>query len=220
MKTLSLLLCSAFLCSAAGAADIAVAGKIGTLGVGAEVTTALAPAWNARFGLNAASWDHNTTRSDVRYDADLRLRSFTALADWHPLQDNFRISAGLTYNGNEVKLRGRPSGNVTIGTTTFTPAEIGRLDGKLDFKKAAPYFGIGWGNALAKERTWSFTADLGVLYQQKPRVSLSATCGTALSAPRCAELQTETAIERQQLQDDVSDYRWYPVVSVGVSYRF
>ena len=42
-----------------------------------------------------------------------------------------------------------------------------QVDGRIDFKKFAPYVGLGWGNAVAPAKPgWGFTADLGVMMLQ------------------------------------------------------
>jgi hypothetical protein len=47
-------------------------------------------------------------------------------------------------------------------------------------------------------------------------------CGTVAPAgrPRCGALQSDVQAERQTLEGDVSAFKWYPVVNVGLAYRF
>ena len=75
---------------------------------------------------------------------------------------------------------------------------------------------MGWGNALGEDKRWGFVFDLGVVFQGSPDADLTATGPLASDPTFLAEL----AKEEQQLQDEVDDYEYYPVVSIGVTYKF
>jgi hypothetical protein len=66
----------------------------------------------------------------------------------------------------------------------------------------------------------TFSFDLGVLYQGEPNVGLTAVCGPAVLPAQCTQLQNDVAAEQASLQEDLSDYKFYPVVSFGIGYRF
>lgn len=201
-------------CCAAGVAnanDLAITAKLGTLGMGIEGTFGLTEQFNARLGLNRFDYDTNENISDIEYDLDLKLKSVSLLADWHPFGSAFRFTAGLMSNGNEVTGSSSSDG-LTIGDT-FYPG-IG-LDAKLDFDSTAPYLGIGWGNALAAGKGWGFNVDLGILYQGSGNVSLTPTGANAsLVNP------SDVSLEEQRFEDDIKNYKYYPVFSFGVSYKF
>jgi hypothetical protein len=201
--------------------DVAVIGKVGSLGLGAELDLGLTDSLGARIGLNAFTYKYNTTSSSVNYDFKLQLQTVSALADWYPFQGSFRTTLGVMYNNNKVSLAGLPTGGTyTINGTTYTSADIGSLQGDMSFNKVAPYIGIGWGNPAAKDKGWGMTSDIGVLFQGTPKTSLVATCGATLPAPQCTTLQSDTAAENTKLQNDLSNFKWWPVVSVGISYQW
>jgi hypothetical protein len=202
--------------------DVAVTGKIGTLGLGAELDLGLTDSLGARIGLNAFNYNYNTTSSTVNYDFNLQMQTVSALADWYPFEGSFRTSAGLMYNNNKVSLGGLPTGGTyTINGQTYPAADIGSLQGEMSFNKVAPYIGIGWGNPAAKNKGWGFTSDIGVLFQGNPKTSLVATCGTAIAGTsNCTQLQSDTAAENTKLQSDLSNFKWWPVVSIGISYQW
>jgi hypothetical protein len=207
---------------AANAQDLAVSGKLGTLGFGLELTKAFSDSVTGRVGLNGYSYSKGASQSGVDYDFKLKLNTVSFLADWYPMGGTFRTTAGLMYNDNKATLDAKPStGQYTINNVVYNAADVGSLKGEMAFNKAAPYFGLGWGNPVAKEKTWGFVADVGVLYQASPKVALDATCGAAIvGTAQCTSLQSDTAAERSQLESDLKDFKWYPVVSIGVSYRF
>lgn len=185
--------------------------KAGTLGLGVEGTFGLSPRVNLRAGLNNYSLSTNEDASGIHYNADLDLQSGALLLDWHPFAGTFRLSAGLIYNKNAVHLTATPTSNQDIGGTTYTPAQIGTLSGDVTFKKSAPYAGIGWGNA-ARHGHFGFSFEVGALFQGSPKVSLSASSG--------AVAQIDLQSEAQQAEADLSDFKTYPVVALGLSFRF
>jgi hypothetical protein len=150
---------------------------------------------------------------DVDYDLGVDMRSFSALLDWHIFNDSFRISGGLISMDNEIDLDARPNTHVEIGDNTYTPAEVGTLSGSVDIDGLAPYVGIGWGNPLTSNKRWGFTCDLGVAFCDSPDVALSAT---GLAAGLAADIEKE----RRDIEDDLDSLEFYPVISMGLFFRF
>jgi hypothetical protein len=202
--------------------DLAVVGKAGSLGLGAELDLGLTDSLGARIGLNAFNYNYNATSSTVNYDFKLQLQTVSALADWYPFEGSFRTSVGLMYNNNKVSLGGIPTGGTyTINGTTYNSTDVGSLQGEMSFNKVAPYIGIGWGNPAEKDKGWGFTSDIGVLFQGNPKTSLVATCGSAIvGTASCTQLQSDTAAENIKLQNDLRNFKWWPVASVGISYQW
>lgn len=201
----------------AGPGDLGIALKAGTLGGGVEGTVGILDTLNARVGFNYFSMEHDMTESNVDYEFDLDLLTASLILDWHPFNNGFRVSAGVMYNGNELDATGQPTaGNYTINDTTYTAAQVGTLTGRIDFDDVAPYIGIGYGNALSKDRKWNFVLDIGVMYQGSVDVTLDANGTSSGNAAFRSNLENE----RRQLQDELDDYQWYPVIAIGISYKF
>ena len=174
-----------------------------------------------RLQANALGYEDDFTESDVDYSADLELKSAGLLLDWHPFSGVFRVSAGAYWNGNEATAVGRPTGGTyEFNGVTYNAADIGSLNGRIDFESVAPYFGIGWASAPKAGRGMTFSFDLGVLYQGEPNVGLTAVCGPLVLPGDCATLQGDVAAEQASLQEELSDYKFHPVVSFGIGYRF
>lgn len=199
-------------------ADIGIIGKTGTLGFGFEFVKSFNGAFNGRAGFNAFDYEFNQVDGDISYDYNLELNTVSALLDWHPFGGGFRLSAGAIVNGNQISGTATPNfDSFNIGGTTYTAEDVGRLDAKVDFNNVAPYFGIGWGNAAGKySKGFSLSADLGVLFQGDPNVSLKAS-GTVATQP---QFEDDIAREEQELQDELSGFTMYPVASIGISYAF
>src|SRR5882672_1119716 len=207
--------------SPAAWADVGVLLKAGTLGAGLDVSNGISEKLAIRLQANALNYDHDTTRSDLDYKAELELRSAGVLLDWHPFSGVFRVSGGAYWNGNKATVTGQPTGGkYQINGQPYNSGDIGSLNGKIDFPSVAPYLGIGFGSAPKAGRGMSFSFDLGVLYQREPNVGLTVVCGAALTAPQCTQLQNDVAAEQVSLQDDLKDFKFYPAVSFGIGYRF
>lgn len=206
--------------SADSRSGMGVTGKIGTLGYGAELNFGSSDSFSARIGLNAYTYKYNGNSSTVNYDFKLQLQTVSALADWYPFSGGFRTSAGLLYNNNKVSLNALPtSGNYTINDIPYTSAQVSSMQGTMTFNKVAPYLGIGWGNPVAEDKGWGLVTDVGVLFQGKPKTSLTVTCG-ALTVLQCATLQTNAAAENAKLESDLSSFKLWPVISLGISYQW
>lgn len=200
------------------AQENAITGKIGTLGVGAEFTRALNQDWNARFGVNAYTFNRSSTEGSVSYDYKLKLQTGGAMFDYFPNRESgFRLTAGGLINGNDLSMTGKPvAANTFTLNGTNTPG-ISSLTAKVDFNTVAPYIGLGFGDALAKRSRWNFAFDAGFLYQGKPKATL--TCSDAV-AGSCAGAAANLAAEQTKLQDALNNFKWYPVISIGASYQF
>ena len=207
--------------SPAAWADVGVLLKAGTLGAGLDVSKGISEKLAVRLQANALSYDKDITESDVGYKAELDLRSAGVLLDWHPFSGVFRVSGGAYWNGNKASATGRPiGGTYEINGQTYNSSDIGSLNGQIDFPSVAPYLGIGFGSAPKAGRGMTFSFDLGALYQREPNVGLTVVCGAALTGPQCTQLQNDVAAEAISLQDELKDYKFYPVVSFGIGYRF
>jgi hypothetical protein len=200
----------------AGCADwggLAISGKMGTLGFGGELTTGVARDVNARVGFNTLDLDLDEEIDDIEYDIGLDFSSFSALVDWHVFHDSFRISGGVLSLDHEFDLeaRGTPGESEDIGGTDYDWAVIDTLSGSVEFDDLAPYVGIGWGDTLGRNKRWGFYTDFGVAFAGSPDVKLSA------SGPVAA---ADLARERDEIEDELDILEFYPVLSIGLFYRF
>ncbi len=193
-----------------------VTGKIGTLGYGAELNLGISDNLGARVGVNAFNYKYNANSGTVNYDFKLQLQTVSVLADWYPFAGGFRASAGVLYNNNKVTLNAIPgAGSYTINGVTYTSSQVSSLQGTMTFNKVAPYFGLGWGNPVARGKGWGLVTDVGVLFQGSPKLDLLATCATS-----CPGLQANAEAENAKLQSDLSNFKFWPVASIGISYQW
>ena len=201
----------------AAAVDIALGGRAATMGFGGDVTMRMTSWLNVRASANAFNYTYSDTYGDVSYDAELNLQSAGMLLDFHPFRGNFRLSVGTYANGNGVDFSGQPTQNVNIGGQNFTPAEVGTIAGTVEFRKYAPYLGLGWGNAVGAHNRLGFSLEIGVLFQGSPDVEMSSQGGTFSDDPT---LISEIENEERSIENDLSSFEYYPVVGMGMSYAF
>jgi len=196
--------------------DWALGVKGGTLGLGGDLTTDIVPGLNLRGGVQWFSLDFDTEFEDIDYSVDVDFLNPLLLLDWYPFGGSFRLSGGILFNQSDVDLRATPSQPVEIGGTIYTPAEVGTLRGQSDFNPIAPYVGIGWGNAVGRSRRLGLAMDLGVAFIGSPGVDLSAT-GLLASDPT---FRAHLAQEEEDIEDDLHDFKFYPVLSLTLYYCF
>jgi len=210
--------------ASAAQADVALALRGSTLGIGAELAIGMTEKLNLRLGYAMFDYGIEIEDTDVTYDGDLELRNPSALLDWHAFGGGFHATLGVVGASTKIVGTGVPSaGNsYVINNNIYSAAQIGRLDATVEASNSvAPYIGIGWGNPVDEAERWTFLFDLGVVYYgTEPDVVVNATCGPTLPALLCTRLQADVAAERAELVEDVDTLSWYPVVSAGFSFRF
>jgi hypothetical protein len=222
LKQKALALGAGLLAFASAQAQVALTLDAGTTGVGAHVVVPMETYLNGRFGINYLKHDFDKRSGLVDYQLKGKLETFDVLFDWYPRDGSaFHLTGGAIYNGTKFDAHAQSDslGKFTLNGHTYTAADVGLLDGRVDFRKAAPYLGIGWGNPLANNSRWQFSGDLGAYYQGSANVQL-ASIGCATSQTVCKALVTDVAAERLNLQRDVSTYKFYPVLRASLSYRF
>jgi hypothetical protein len=214
-----LILAFCLACASAGAMAAGAGLRAGTTGIGGDIAFEVLPTLSARVGYSYLSFSTTVDSSDVEYDARPKLSNGNLFLDWSPLGP-FRITGGLILNSNKIDVTAVPTGGtLTINGVVYPAASIGSLSGTVESgKSAAPYLGIGYGNVSGAGVNFYF--DLGVMFQGNPKASLSAACGPSLSAAQCSQLQANVAAEAIDLQNSINNFKYYPVINVGVTIGF
>lgn len=205
---------------AASAQNVAVGAQIGTPGIGATAEYSVSPHVTLRGSLDVLSYDHDVSSDDVDYAGELDWTQGGVFVDVHPTASPFFVSAGAYFGDRTVDLRATANTSAQIGNTVFTPEQIGTLSGEADFGSASGFLGLGWDDTFHTDRQWGFRALVGAQIADSPSVRLARTGGVALPANIQTQLDAELRNEERELQDDLEDFRIYPVVQVGLTYRF
>src|SRR6266404_6551125 len=217
--------------SSEGRIPIGVGVKVSTLGIGGDVAIALSHRTNVRFGFNDFSYGDTFTKDGATYKGNLDLRSAQATLDLFLLK-GLHVSPGvLFYNGNKVNANvSVPGGqSFTLSNTTYLSDAANPVTGtgKLTVYKAAPMLLVGIGNLVPRHRHFSTSFEIGAAYQGPPRVALklsgSACDSTGLfcrSISSDPTIQSNIAAEQTKLNKSASPYKFYPVLSFGIGYKF
>lgn len=208
-----------------GEVHAATAGIGGTVGYRWSDTLALRTGWQ---GLKVNDFEIDPERNTsvqgvdpLEHEGDATLNVGHLLLDWYPWAGRFRVTAGAMLNLSDIDVTTRctapsggllnPDGDCEFGFGTFDSNELGEVQTDIEFNTFAPYIGIGWGHK-ANER-WAIVADIGVAYTGSPKADMRSTgsCNAAC--------QRQIENEEKELEEELKDLRFFPVLSVGFSYR-
>ena len=206
--------------SSAANADFGVGVKAGTLGVGVEGRWSPLPWLDLRLGANRYDYDATGAQAGIDYDATLALDTYFLTGNFRFPLSPFRITAGAYSNGNELQMMSQDTlgADFIIGGIPFSSADVGALQSVTSFEGTAPYLGAGFDFEIFGKVGLNF--DFGVLWQGEPSVSLIAT-GLETAPPQIqALLVPALEAERLELEDEVSNYKAWPVLSLSFVYNF
>jgi hypothetical protein len=213
--------------------SLGVGVKVSLLGAGIEAATPLTYHTNLRFGFNAFSYSRGFTNDGIGYNADLSFRSFETHFDWFPFAGGFHLSPGLmVYNGNQIKANATVPGgqSFTLGGTGYISDVANPITGagKIGFNTVGPMVTVGWGNLVPrKNKHISVPFEIGVLFQGSPQATLNLV-GNACDSTgaNCHNIGTDTTFQnnviaqQNKLNNDMSFFKVYPIVSLGFGYKF
>lgn len=213
----------------------AIAGslKFGLAGIGFETATPLNSYINLRGGAQFFQHAANPNANGIHSLGQLTLQNIFTAVDIFPFQhSSFHISPGLTLH-NDTHLMSNifvPAGaNFSLGDANYISDPTAPIAGvsRVRFgNSVAPRLTAGWGNMLPRKGSnFSVPFEVGFQYISSPTVQLSLTgnacdghgnCGDINSPDSTTNLQQEV----QSLNKDISSLRFYPIASIGLSYRF
>lgn len=187
----------------------------GTLGIGPEASVRASENIGVRGNLTFFSLSRSVDSDGINYDGDLRLRSGGAMLDLYPFGGGFRVSAGARVNGNRVGLRATPTENVEVGDETYTPQQIGTLSGDIKANGLAPTLTIGFGGGPS--RGLKLGIEAGAMLQGSPEVRNLRATGSLASDPA---FQQSLRDEEDEVEDDIKNFKLYPILQFSLGYRF
>ena len=220
MKTLSFRIVVLLLAlTAAGTAvadhNFGIGVKAGTLGIGVEGTWRPLPYLDLRVGANQFNYSDNGIYGGVNYDAEIDLDNYYVTGNFRFPLSPFRLTGGLYANGNEFNAVSADNGAIIlIGGDPYPADAVGTLSASAAFDSTSPYFGVGFDFTVFGKV--GMNLDFGVLLQGSPQVSIG-TDGLLAGDPT---FEASLDAERAELEDELSDYKAWPVVSLGFVFNF
>ena len=200
----------------------AIAGRAGTLGIGAEAALGLGSNLAVRGGIGllpierdaSSFWDAGG--NDVDLTIKLPEKWYNVGLDLY-LGGGFRIGGGMLFKPDDPTLTGTLSGtaSIEIGGQTYTASDVAEVVGSVDSKSQAPYAIIGFGKHV-KSGVGLFL-DLGVAFLGDSPVTLTATKGnaTVINSP---DFQSRLRQEEATLEADLPTWarKYWPILNVGI----
>lgn len=212
---------------------IALGVKFGLAGVGFDVATPLVPGrLNLRGGASFFSYSTTINSDNLNIAGAIKFQNAGIMADFFPFHGRFRVSGGVTvYNdtGLSATLSGTPGGTITLGNTNYYSDPANPLVGTGVFtfggNNIVPRVTIGTGNMLPRKGRFTFESEVGIQYISQPTVVYTFTgegCAgyNGITYSGCgAVAQADVTQEENNLQNDLTDLRFYPILSFGLSYK-
>jgi len=216
------------------ASKVGVGVKVSLLGAGVEAATPVTYHTNLRFGFNTFSYSRGFTNDGTDYAASLTFRSFETHFDWFPFSGGFHLSPGaVLYNGNQIKANASVPGtqSFTLGGTSYIsdPANPITGTGKIGFNSVAPTFMLGWGNLVPRRENKhiSIPFEIGMMFQGSPTATLNlagnvcdSTGANCHNVATDSTFQSNVIAQQNKLNNDMSFFKVYPIVSLGFGYKF
>lgn len=205
-----------------------VSARVGTLGIGPEVSIRIPNShWGFRGNINFFTYNdssiyhhrfanENPTTGydlDAQFGGSFRFFNGGLTTDFYPLGSGLRVSLGVYGVGNRVTARATPTGDARIGRTIYNVQDAGSVSLKALPNQVAPYIGFGYAGRIVSNVV--FSVDAGILAEGDPKVSMT-TEGPAAALP---SFTAQVERERRRIAHDVN-VPVYPVLELGIGYRF
>lgn len=193
-----------------------VYGQIGTEGLGIGFSEPLGTRDNVRAEFNGFTFSHGFNTNDLHYDGKVNLYHGGLYLDFFPAPNTigFRLTAGMLIGGDNIDATATSmTGTYTINGVNYST--LGEsIHAKARFPTVRPYLGIGFGHTPVAQKGFSAFFDAGVAFG-RPHVDFDVPADIVAEAG-----QENVDAEKQELQDKADKLRFYPIVKVGVTYRF
>jgi hypothetical protein len=205
--------------------------KAGTLGTGVELATPIARSVNLRAGVNYTRFDTPFQIDGIHYDTGASYSSAQLTLDWFPRHRGFHISPGVLFlrNGLYGNAYVAPAKTFTLDNVHYTNSVDAPVGGAASFvynRHVAPVVLIGFSNLVPRDRSHlSVPFEVGFAYTGAPTLSVNLL-GLACTTQGCFNAATDPGTQ-QNLKNELKDVDAkvglaivYPIVTLGVAYRF
>jgi hypothetical protein len=214
--------------------NVGVGVKVSLLGAGAEAAVRVTHHSNVRAGFNMINYSRGFNKDGIVYAGQLDFKTFEAHYDIFPWAKSFHISPGvLVYAADPITATASVPGgqSFTLGGVNYysDPSDPVRGNGSIKFNKAAPMLTVGWGNLVprSENKHISVPFEIGVAFQGSPKANLALAgsvcdptglnCRSAATDPT---VQSNVVSEQNKVNNSMSFFKAYPIISVGFGYKF
>ena len=224
---------------------IGISGNASTLGGQAQVAVNINKVFNLRGTGNYFPYSTTFTVNGFNTTANIYLASAGVMLDGFPFRNGFRISTGaLIYNINRATgTVAVPSGtSFKLNTDTFYSATANSITGATPISGTAtlglhtvrPSYVVsgGWGNMIPRNSNhWAFPVEIGAAFIGTPALTVNlngwvcldqtqTACYNFVTDPAAATARTDLHNQVIKWQNDLAQFKVYPIISFGVAYNF
>jgi len=186
----------------------------GTQGFGAEYRYGLFSQLNLRagFGVLPVTANNVFTLNDVNSQNSLsaNFTNIHLMAEVTPFK-GFKFLRVVVGAADILKGNGHisitPTDTYSYGNIVLTPDQVGNLAMDMNWSGVCPYFGLGLVKAFPNKK-FNINLDLGTYYLNQPTATFAGT-----------GIFSGNSSQSSQLQQNVQDYRWLPVIQLNFNYK-
>jgi len=210
--------------------------SISSLGFGAQVAKPLPHRSDIRGGFNFYSYSNDLTDDGIHYAADVKLQSVNIQFDKYLVGGLFVSGGALVWNGNKADANPSVPGGqwFKLGNASYfsNPASPVHGQSDLTFRTMAPLATLGFGNLTSKGHI-AYTVEAGVAFHGTPAATLTMAgsactvtnpgsnativCQNVATDPT---IQSNVAAQQQKINDDISGFKYYPIIQFSIGYKF
>jgi hypothetical protein len=144
---------------------------------------------------------------NVIIDADIKLGSISAVFEYHPFGNAFKLSAGAAYMLTNITANAILKDSTKQGDIMISPNELGDIQFGVSTNPICPYVGIGFGRSVPKHRV-GFNFEFGAYYIEKPVLSFKTT-----------GMLEPTSSQEGLLKNNLSGFTWLPNLRMGLIFK-
>lgn len=181
--------------------------QIGTTGLGLGYARTLTDDLALRGQINGVRHSFSGDVGDFGsgpIDVQLKMATFMVIGDWYPSGGGLRVSGGMAVNQNKIDI------NASGATIMGKPGVAATVEVKMG-DALSPYLGIGYSTRPKDAKGFGFTFDVGVL-SQTPKINLKLVGGGVTQADADAQLV--------KVRDALHNFRYMPVLGIGITYGY
>jgi hypothetical protein len=209
----------------------AIGVKASTLGPAVEIATPLSASLNLRAIGHFIDLDYNFNVDGIDYTTGVNFRSGQLGVDWFPFHSGFHVSPGLLYFKHYLSgVINVPAGkHFSLEDVDYINSVDDPVSGTASVgfsRHIAPALTIGWGNIIPRSgRHLSLPFEIGAVYTGAGVMDVRIA-GTACTYQGCfnaatdPDTQANLQKEIRDLNKEVKKFQYYPIISLGLAYRF
>lgn len=207
--------------------------RLGTLGIGPELELhnkqshfgVRADFDTFNFGIdniytakvNVTAYDE-TQHIHTPLDANYKTMNGSLYGDYYPWKTGFRVTSGLTFNRNVLSGSGSSRDGAVFGSHAYSASDLGTMKATVRQGLVNPYLGVGFSTEILPHLT--FSGDAGMLFTGAVHSSLNWSGSSTLPASFAAEYNSKIGSVRSDFRSKTHSFEYYPVVMLGLGYRF